>query len=686
MQKYIHIIVMLLLSGWCIKASCSEGTEPDIQTFRSAIYATLLNDTSTLARLVNQSKDNTWFKDDLLLLNFATTLHLAGEEHLPILTLNLHRQSSTPEGKTLARYLGAQHDLVQIKRLKKEILYQKSASIFNYISSTISELLNGRTAVLGQIAVDSIYFPFKSRGITPRIRKLHFLTQRVLQKGWTLSDKEKSKLLRIRGRIAEQKRKLELKKNLRAVRIYFKRGDFNTAGFYLRLAQELSSDSENKSVRKWQWKIASAQGKYDRRLLADVWVKDSFLSSASSPDRQRISVLLSSLLANDRESYSLARLELEKYLKKQNLGTLGFCDAALLFQDCNWQKGTENLTALIRNFPQSTEANLSRGLLLSEYISPYRHFSEARGEYRKQLWRYILTGERQLDEQAYIATSLAVHEARSFASGLGVFILFDVGIRGMTSIWRSPINPDELKDAGVKFIQRSRKHNLSQKQVKKTAKWLAKIYYKERAYTLAQYYYDIAGILTPERREKLRDKSARELLRVAMDDQNLSRKKQILESIIQTYGDTKSAKKAEKELDKTIKEEQVLCRVDFELLKFNPQLIHCLNITPELVDGRKSNGEINSSGVTVFKDGRFQFVDKKTGMSLSGDLEEERFLRFKHLWKEILHTRENHRYALESLRRRKFPVEIVGAVGAEGFDLFPRLLPLPPDPTLRLFK
>ncbi|MCD6385828.1 hypothetical protein J7M23_08640, partial [Candidatus Sumerlaeota bacterium] len=439
MQKYIYIII--LLCGWSISGFSSEEYKTDIERVRSALYATLLDDGRTLSRLINQSEHNIlWFKDDLLLLKFATTLHLAGEKHLPILALNLLRERPREEVKTLVRYLRSQHDILRLKRLKKEITYQRSASIFNYISSTVSELVNGRTAVLGQVVVDSLYFSFKSRGLTPRMRKLHFLLSRVLQKNWTMSEKEKSSFLKTRDEIAERERKLEITKNLRRVRSYLQQGDFNTAEFYLRQAQKMTPGSEDESIKKWRWRLASAQGNADRTLLADVAVDDPLLLSASSIEKQEISALLSSLLADDRECYSSARLRLKKCFKKEQLATLNFCDSALAFYKNHWQSGTNKLAELIRGFPKTTEANLSRGLLFSEYINPYKHFSERHKQYRKHLWRYILTGERQLDEQTYIATSLAVREARNFASGLGVFLFFDVAIRGVKSLWRTPVD------------------------------------------------------------------------------------------------------------------------------------------------------------------------------------------------------------------------------------------------------
>jgi hypothetical protein len=281
---------------------------------------------------------------------------------------------------------------------------------------------------------------------------------------------------------------------------------------------------------------------------------------------------------------------------------------------------------------------------------------------------------------------MTVRYARSITSTLGVFLIFDVGIRGIKTLFSTPVDTASIRDATVRYVNLAREREFDRRRSRKEAHKLGNLYKKEHAYDLAEYYYDVAGNLTERKKRKLHEKSAGELLRLARRETEAKKKQLVLQSIITMYPDTKSGERAVEELAELRENNDVLFILEYKDFKQYPHLRDITGILPQLFDGIQSNGELDDNGVRVMEDHTIAFTDQNTDTEIHLTPAEKDFEQLKQFWYETALHQRSHDAAQEALLRRKFPLEIVGSVGSDGFDISPRLLPLSNDPSLKLFR
>ncbi|MCX7765908.1 MAG: hypothetical protein N2246_04290 [Candidatus Sumerlaeia bacterium] len=679
---FCFIFISLLLP-----ISASESSAPQILT--DAIYFALLNKEQPLRELLKTYTSQELVKNDLLLLTLALSANKNDYHNLSTFTKKISEYNPSAELKQLARYLLAETELQQIKKLQKQILYQKSTSIFNNLSSATSELVSGNTAFLGELGINTVYFLLHSPSVIDRERKLNFLLKQAMKKNLKLPSKTVNKFQKKMERLSQKQHLLEIERNLRRVDFYYRNGDFSTASFYLTQGNQHSQLITDISLRHkkinrlttWRWKLANLEGQQQR-----LWLADCSITSNISYDQDNINNLIRSLLAGNEQKFFLARAQVKRSQPSEAQNHLMLSDSAWSFYRNQWQKGKRQLYEITRKFRSQPVARLSRGLLQSYSLNPVIKYDRQKRKYLTELWDYILTGQRALDEQAFIATSITVHNAKNFASNLGIFVVFDVLIRGVQSLYSVPVDIGAAKSAAVEYVNLANFRKENNAEVKKATVWLAKVYHRQRQFELARKYYAMANLLTDQLDTRLAQQSADELLRLALTQDDLVLKKTLLSSILEHYPESKASKKAQLELKRVLKEENTLCRLDYAQLQQNPIITETLNIQPELLDGKKSNGEISREGITVYKNSSFSFKDKNTGLELSVAIDEKNFTQFCGIWSEINNRKQSLEAINNALISRKFPVEVTGSAGSSGIEAYPRLQPLPPDSSLYLFK
>ncbi len=666
--------------------SASESSSNQILT--DAIYSALLNKEQHLWELLKTSAQQESIKNDLLLLTLALSASKSDYQALASTTQKINQFNPSAELKQLSRYLLAETELHQIRKLKKQILYQRSTAIFNNLAAATSELASGNTAFLGELGINTAYFLFHSPAVIDREHKLNFLLKQALKKNINLSSQTVAKFRKKIDHLSQKHNQHETERNLRRVHFFYRNGELATASFYLAQGYQRSQlisnirlqGKEIKRLTNWRWKLANAEGQQQRLWLADCSVAININYDAGNIN------LLQALLTGKEQEFLITRTRVKQSHPSEFKAQIMLYDAAWSFSHNQWQKGRQQLEDITRKFSSQPEAKLSCGLLQSCSLNPIIKYNYQKRKYLKELWNYILTGQRTLDEQAFIASSVAVHNAKNFTANLGIFLAFDVVIRGVQSLYSIPVDIRAAKSAAVEYVNLANFRNENDANVKKATLWLAKIYHRERQFDLARKYYAMADLLTDKLDGRLTQQSAAELLRLALTQDDLALKKTILSAILEHYPETKACKKAQLELKKVLKEENTLCRLNYAELKQNPILTETLKILPELLDGKKSNGEISQEGIVVYKNSSFGFTDKNTGIELSVAIEEKIFKHFCSLWQEI-NTRKQYSEAINTaLISRKFPVEITGSAGTSGIEAYPRLQPLPPDASLYLFK
>ena len=654
-------------------------------TISRALYAALLNDTSTLQELrYGEYGPASPEFQDIILLEFATSVSLFGEETLLSEADIALSYEPDHETKIFIKYTRSLHEMQQIRNLKNQIYYQTWASFFNLISSSASQLLNGQTAILGELGLNSVYRFGRPHPPTARQKKLHYLSATIERKGWYLPEETAAKLHHDIEHISRHIEEDRDRKNLRKARFYMEQGAFDTADFYLEHADK--TNTNNDTLPKYQQILERALGEQERRRITDGAVSDTWLHTMSHDSKECLEILLASFLAGDDETFTQSKVPYIMCTGSDGLAILDFIEAAQHSARGLLSVCVDSLNELAREYDNSFHGNLAEGLLQTEYLNPYRHYEEKKKSCTRDIWRYIMTGERTLDEQAYIASSIAMHYARNFASNLGVFFAFDVCIRGIRTAVNNPVDTTDLKYAAQRYLALSETHDPFSPERSAVAESLADIYKRDHEYGLAERYYDKAGLLTPRFKKNLREKSANDLYRMALIHESIDVKKSLLQGILEHYADTSSASRANKELARIVEREKILFSIPYDILKEHPFIAEECGLPPGLLDGEESNGEMSEKGLIVHTDGAIEFEDSTTGIVLSDTVGKETTQHMADWWNDYSIQSGYMQHADDALRRRKFPVEIVGSAGSGGFDLYPRLLPLPADASLDLFK
>jgi hypothetical protein len=193
----------------------------------------------------------------------------------------------------------------------------------------------------------------------------------------------------------------------------------------------------------------------------------------------------------------------------------------------------------------------------------------------------------------------------------------------------------------------------------------------------------------PEYASRLDEKAAKALLESAKQRESPERRRVLLQQVAQRFGATKAANKARDLLTKMDKEQADWTRISKKELLSWPDLWRgrALRLDPAWLDGRKQNGELSKEGVRLAPDGKtLGFVL----WTLGGREETHRELdvaqtkethRELEVWRREVAVRERAKQTEPSFDDWIPPLAVEGSGGTDGLDFWPRLLPLPPDPT-----
>ncbi len=679
MKIYISSLLIALLLY-----SQSNGDRADERTIiETALYASLVNDVERLESLCRNNDNSKEVERDLNFLGFATRVNLEDSDSFLTTTRSFQKKPLHKESKTFLKYLAATDVSNRVKQLKKEILYSKVSAIFNYASSSISNLLSGDTAFIGQLAADSIFFLFKRRNITARERKLTFYAKQMMRHASIPTDPEHEKLAGKIEKLEKKKRDTEINRNIRRIHYYLLNHNYLSADFFCRVTEELAETDKNLS--NWRWNIATARGKSLRRRILDSEVLELAIENVTPNRKKEIRTTLAAVCCDDIATYSYSR-ERFSFNRDTNADSyFSLCDAAMAFREGEWQGGIQELTRVAKHSTARNEL-LAQGLLKTTWIDPYRDFCKQEKEYELDLWTYILTGKRPFTEHSYVSHNFIVREARQLAANLGAIIFTGFIRRGLQALKTNPLDPSEAKDAGVVFIRSSHEHGESMTKVKKVADWLGDCYSRDRSFSLARKYYATGNLLSERKEQKLLEREAEELFRLALNEEDIKRQKIILRSIMDHYPESRFSEKARREWETSNKKEAVLLNITYEKIRSMPVLAQSMGIPTALFDGDDNNGEMDEEGITLRNDGNAIVTDTKTAIELVFELEPEQIEKAKTLYNETALREQNETAKDEILRKRKFPVEIMGSAGTGGIDIMPRLLPLPDDDSLFLFR
>ncbi len=206
---------------------------------------------------------------------------------------------------------------------------------------------------------------------------------------------------------------------------------------------------------------------------------------------------------------------------------------------------------------------------------------------------------------------------------------------------------------------------------------------------------------------ELNEQEAHRRLTVARLQADPVRQRDILERLVQDHGATNAGRRAQADLEKLDADKPDPHSPDFDKKAAQWSLLNLskrdlaswpdlwfrrgLDLDPQWFDGREENGELKDDGVHVLRpDGhtlvftlrRSNGPERKIRV-----LKPEDYARLEPIlqaWKRESRARERAQALLEG---RPFPLELEASAGPGGFDMYPRLIPLPFSPEdLPLYK
>jgi len=320
---------------------------------------------------------------------------------------------------------------------------------------------------------------------------------------------------------------------------------------------------------------------------------------------------------------------------------------------------------------------------------PKAELDSQRARLRRDVWRYVLLGERTNSERLKVHTTMRGRVHRLLGS-LSVLLPVEWIGRGLQCGFSAPVRDGAWRSAAARYL---RHVGVASPEGRPVARLLAKAYEKRRLYDKARELHDEAFGGGEGYGERLDKKASRRALRLARAEAGPGRRLAALDAVAQRYGHTRWGEKAGR-LAETLADDmpEAFAMAKDDLARW-PRLWsgRGLQLDPAWLDGEAANGELADGGVRfLHPDGRTVAfaVDRPAGD------EEHRVELDDRAWGEVRAVVEEWRREVaadESVERMMagpvVPVRIEGSAGPGGVDVYPRLMPLSLDvETLVLYR
>jgi hypothetical protein len=566
-------------------------------------------------------------------------------------------------------------DYYEINQLKGENRFNRFTRVFNRASSSLSKLALFQPQDAAQLLLDAAYSLHKAKSTTERERRMIFLAGGFLKKHPDAH--ERPEVEELLAQLHEKIRGDWVKSEVAAGRIALDKENHTAAIFHLENAVLL--DSSNADAMKL---LGEARSQRDALEKA----REEFLSVL--PGGEQLSKEENAVLAGVARALVAAdsrAMETQLSAAGRLAGSVRYATAALLEQRGDHDSAIAALRELSESAPDSADGRAARAVLANPSYNLDAAFDAAVEEMRRERQKYILTGRRTVDENAYVFGSAAVQSVGQSVAGIPALFVTDMLVRGVAERFRTQVGIDQVVDAGARYI---RKYPKSARSAG-IAGQIASLSAKSGEFSQSREYLKIAGDDDPKKLAKLRENEARQLFERASGSSDLVERKRLLEEIVRDYPGFKISATASRELEKlqpTIGEGAIV--LTRKMLAADPEFMAALGLPAELVDNDKKNGEIADRGLALDASGRtFSYKLKdgdafQTGKVPSKDRERV-IARARALQTSAVFGASGK----ETLQRRVLPVQVEGGAGGSGVEVAPKLIPYPEkDKDSRYFK
>ena len=637
--------------------------------------------------------------------------------------------AANPDRQVLrhARHALAQDPLNQIRRLRTEDRYNRFAGVFNYFSDLVGGLAAGNIQRLAQLGADVFFLWQPMLETSPRNRLAYDIAMRRTGEIAAAGAEAKDLAPYIR-RLDKRIREARTREAVGRAEWRLRNGQWEEARQAFSAALEADPGRASRAGRA---SALSGRLKAARRVSAEERARLRSLTmvaevaAASAKEAAAAAELAAALcISPAREAASGARrfqddfpasplwddaVYAEMIALERLQADAGF-DSALEGGPQNRQprERLESREMAHSGIP-CAKTNAARHLKAFEgadAANPWAALRQA-GRIRKaERWQYALLGDNLTAESPQILTSR--ERLHRLTDSLSLLLPFLWVVRGIECVYGCPVPDDSWRSAAVRCLSRPPTDFMGedpmQTQRREAALALANSYEKLGRFDSARFYHGIGkGGGDPAYDAALDEKAARRLLRGAKGAADPGEKRRLFERTARSFPATKAGRKAEELVRRMGEEETDLLQITKAELIDWPDLWRRstaplrtgLRLDPNWLDGEAANGEMTSDGVHfLLPDGRtIVFTVKERKGRFTGSLRARHTLRLDdaahraleprlQAWQREKEARSRIEAAGEGLRALapwRFPLEVEGAAGPGGFDLYPRLLPLPFD-------
>jgi hypothetical protein len=551
------------------------------------------------------------------------------------------------------------------KRLKRENTYNHFTVVLNRISAAVNGLFTGQIQSLFQLPVDLSFAFRKLSWPTPRDRKNLFLLEL-----FTVKYPESLKMDKARSLIS----KLEKKKNrnafkqeYRSGKFFLKKKNYDRSLFHFKNALNLYPESAKvkKKIALIKREIASIYRSHiASRSVLDG--EDFFLSQDEKDDYKR---MIYSLVSGDNVNIISETMNfMEKHPTSNYIDDVRYAASVIYDYQKDRCQIIDKMKDLLEKYPGTNAAHHAYENLNNTDFNPQLEWNRACGEYRSNMWKFILTGGREPDDQIYIISSSAARSPVYAAQNVGIFFALDIFVRGIKSVFKNPVSPEFKIDAASKYYHRFPNNPESRQMCKK----LTGLHNREGNYIRALKYARAAGDFSHSKLKKLKDREARKLYLYISASPDLDIRTRRLHKLILQYPDAPVCKKAKIDLDNLVE----ISIYDFQITRDDLKsyqdlwIDHGLTFLPDYYDGIKKNGEITEKGLLAVEDGPILYYLENERFPLELDISPE---SRKNLLRAVIARKKESILKEES----PFPLELSGGFGSRGFEAYPSFLQIP---------
>lgn len=659
-----RLVARLLIAGAVITgagaSALAEAARSEDVLARQALVALAANDRQGMARAHEAAAASAPGLAEAILYLFNSTLSSRDEFLLAMETAARQTQDKALRDRMLLALL--EDEYYELNQLKGENRYNKFTRVFNRASSSLSRLAMLQPQAAAQLLLDGAYSLRKARATTDRERQMAFLCRVFLEK--YPDAPEAGEVAELQAQLRERLRNDMLERERLAGDLYRARGNLSAAEFHYENAALLAPD--NKDLSRLVESVRTERRQHEESAAAAVAVAPTE-GQLSREDLEVLGQAARALLTGRAEPLARAA-----QTPSGVTDSVGYAAAAWFEMQGRHDAAIQQLVFTAESFRGTPGGQAAAALLADTSYNLDERFELAMETLKTQRKQFILTGKRSTEDQGYVWGSAAIQSGGQGLAGLPALFLTDVLVRGVAEHFKTQVETDLVVDAGARYIRRYPGGARS----REIAGQLAQLCEKAGDPDRAGRFLALAGGGTPDKDRKLDEDRARRLMDQAMAADDLWQRKRLLQYVVETFGSTKIAATARKQLARlhpTLGEGSVV--LTRKMLRENPGFAAQLGIPPSLLDGRKAGGEMAELGVAFDPQGRKFAYQAEGGDFVTVTVpepERERLMAGARALADAMGVRESGRSAL---KRQIVPVEIKGGAGGSGIELAPQLIP-----------